>query len=251
MRRFACCAAVVFAAAACAADDRVPISDEEAHDLAMSLASTLRPPGGGGELGAMLDVAVIARGGTPTGFAPDADGTMAGQHLGLAYRYQLACRDAHNRTLPACDARTDNADVVVSWQGILDLPALVMVIERDGAWILNDITPARLRLDGDGTMTYESRVVQRDGSTATYQLAYEASHRAIMLAPDDDWPHAGTIRYALTATRSRDGGAPAQTRELTVRAELRFVAGGIATIALDGARTYRVDLATGAVERTE
>lgn len=246
--RVASCAAVVVAAAACAAEPHAPLTDEEADDLAMSLASTLRPPGGGGELGAMLDVATIARGGTPAGFAATADGSVAGHHLGLAYRYAIACRDAHNRPQPACDAATDNADVLVSWAGVLDLPALVMVIERDGAWILNDITSGRLRLDGDGAMTYESRIQQRDGVAATYRLAYAASHRAIVLAPGDKWPRSGTIRYALTATRTRDGEP---TRDLDVAADLRFGAGGFATIALDGARAYRLNLATGALDPAE
>ncbi len=248
MKRLACSFVTLFAA--CGTDARTEPTDEELDDIAMSVASTVRPQGGGGELGAMIDVGVIARGGMPAGFAPDPTGLVTGQHLGLAYRYQLECRDAHNRVLPQCGSGTENADVSVTWAGLLDLPYLVMVIERDGAWILNDITPELLRLDGEGHMTYESRVADANGVTSTYHLDYDASHRAIMIAPNDRWPRSGSVRYDIVATRTRTTDTT-ETREFVVTAELRFSASGLATISLDDTHAYELSLATGAVTRAD
>ncbi|MBA3819415.1 MAG: hypothetical protein H0X17_11025 [Deltaproteobacteria bacterium] len=243
---------VVALIAGCASNNNIDVSDEEYDDVAMSLASTLQPAGGGGELGAMVDVGAIARGGMPAGFAPDGEGSLQGSHLGLAYRYALECRDANNRPVRPCDVRTANADARVMWSGLLDLPNLVMVVERDGSWVVNDITDAALRLDGEGDMTYETRIENPDrGITTTYELAYHASHRNIVLGRNERHPRGGVVLYELEAQRTRSGANAEDTRDFAVTAELRFAAGGRATIELDGTRTYDLDLVTGSVVRTD
>ncbi|MDQ3369376.1 MAG: hypothetical protein M3680_28455 [Myxococcota bacterium] len=243
---------VVALFAGCASNNNIAVSDEEYDDVAMSLASTLQPAGGGGELGAMVDVGEIARGAMPAGFAPDGEGTLHGSHRGLAYSYALACRDANNRPVQPCDVRTANADARVTWSGLLDLPNLVTVIERDGTWIVNDITEAALRLDGEGHMTYETRVENPDrGTTTSYELAYHASHRNIVLGRTERHPRGGVVLYEIEAERTRTGANAEDTRDFAVDGELRFAAGGRATIVLDGTRTYDLDLVTGSVLRTD
>lgn len=208
--------------------------DDDAHGVAMSIASTLRPAAGGGELGAMLDVAALVRGAMPAGFREDG-GTVRGQHAGFAFDYRLACRDDHNRAI-ACGQRSDNADVDVTWSGVLASDALVMVTSREGAWILNDITPERLRLDGDSHFEY-AMASEREH----HALSYDASYRNVVLVRDERWPRGGLVRYAIEISRARH-------EHVTIDVEARFHASGRATIVLPD-HEYELDLTTGSLAR--
>src|SRR5689334_18216810 len=88
------CAALL---AACSSDDS--ISDEDYDDVASALASTSRPQGGsrGGELGAMADLGILARGGAVPDFTLGGN-VWLGTRRGLSYRYEVACHDSEDRT---------------------------------------------------------------------------------------------------------------------------------------------------------
>ena len=229
-------AAALLFLAACATTDGTdgPLPDDEADNVATAIASTLRPLAGGGELGAMQDAAALVRGQMPAGFQED-DGTVRGQHAGFAFAYRLACRDDHNQAV-SCDARTANADIDVSWSGVLESAALVSVASREGAWILNDITEDRLRLDGDSHFEYASA---HGGDR--HELAYDASYRNVVLVRDERWPRGGLVRYEITTSSARQ-----IAHALTVDA--RFHASGRATIVLPD-HEYELDLTTGSLVR--
>ncbi len=243
MKRLACCA---LALVACAGNDAREISDQEYDDLALSLASTLRTSGGGGEVGAFADVLAIAGGKTPAGFTQDEIGGFHGSRSGLIYSYAVACRDDHNRGVP-CTVATDNADAHITWSGTVALPQLVLTVERDGDWMLNDLENDMVRIDGFGTLSGESRITSADRASTTYQLSYVADHRAVIFANSEIWPRGGLGLYKLVAERTRTTDNTEQSREIELDAEVRFSAGGKATIRLDDTRRYDVDLATGGI----
>jgi hypothetical protein len=220
------------------ADSAETLDDHDAKNVAMSIASTLRPIAGGGELGAMLDAERLVRGELPAGLEVR-DGTVFGQQGGFTYRYEMWCRDDHNRAI-ACGAPTENADVDATWSAVLANDAYVMVSSREGAWQLNDITALRMRLDGEGHFEYASRVVATGEGHA---MSYDASYRNVVVVRGERWPRGGLVRYALVV----DGG---EQRALSVRAETQFHASGRATIVLPD-HVFELDLSTGVVRAAQ
>lgn len=224
--------------AACASDVPDAVDEDDAKNVAMSIASTLRPVAGGGELGAMLDAAALVRGERPAGLEI-VDSTATGQRGGFSYRLTTACRDEHNRAI-ACSVRTDNADVDATWSAVLATNAYVMVSSREGTWVINDITPERMRFDGEGHLEYASRVVATDEGHA---MSYDASYRNVVLVRGERWPRGGLVRYELVLDHAHE-------RALTVRAETQFHASGRATIVLED-HAFELDLSTGVVRTAQ
>ena len=231
-------AAILVVCAACASESSEPLPDHDAKNVAMSIASILRPIAGGGELGAMLDASALVRGELPAGHE-NRDGTVFGQRGGFTYRYETACRDDHNVAI-ACGARTDNADVDATWSSVLANDAYVSVASREGAWIFNDITAERMRLDGDGHFEYASRVTATDEGHA---VSYDASYRGVVLVRGERWPRGGLVRYELV-TDATDAHA------VTIRAETQFHASGRATIVLPD-HAFDLDLSTGVLRAAQ
>ena len=225
-------AALLVVLASCATDSTESLDDTDAKNVAMSIASTLRPIAGGGELGAMLAASALVRGELPADHEIK-DGTVFGQRGGFTYRYETACRDDHNLAI-ACGPTTDNADVDATWSSVLANNAFVSVASREGAWIFNDITAERMRLDGDGHFEYASRVTATDEG---HMMSYDASYRGVVLVRGERWPRGGLVRYELHVDATDAHG-------VTIRAETQFHASGRATIVLPD-HAFDLDLATG------
>ncbi len=230
------CAASLLAAAACGSDDNVDksdITDEEYDDVATSLASTTRPSnaGGSGEIGAMVDATVLARGGVLPGFT--LGGTAwVGDKLGMSYRYELDCEDSAGNDLPSCG------------------PAFLMIdLERSGAWSITGLNSNLATFDGSGHMEYDSRIERQNGDVATYDLEYDADYSAIVVARDSSWPSSGEINYSLSIDRVSSTGSGDVERHFDLDAKIEFIADGHATLTIDGSRTYDLDMQTGAVVR--
>ncbi|MBA3500328.1 MAG: hypothetical protein M4D80_35695 [Myxococcota bacterium] len=225
-------AAILVVLASCASESTEQLDDHDAKNVAMSIASTLRPLSGGGELGAMLDVASLVRGEMPAGHE-DRDGTVFGQRGGFTYRYETACRDGHNGAV-SCGSRTENADVDATWSSVLATNAFVSVASREGTWIINDITSERMRLDGDGHFEYASRATETNEGHA---MSYDASYRNMLLVRGERWPRGGLVRYELALDATNE-------HAVTIRAEAQFHASGRATIVLPD-HAFDLDLSTG------
>jgi hypothetical protein len=225
-------AAILVVLASCASESSDQLGDRDAKNVAMSIASTLRPLAGGGDLGALLDASALVRGELPAGHE-ERDGTVFGQRGGFTYRYETACRDDRNRAV-ACGARTENADVDATWSSVLANDAFVSVASREGAWIFNDITAERMRVDGDGHFEYASRVTSTDEG---HTVSYDASYRGIVLVRGERWPRGGLVRYELVTDAT-------DAHVVTIRAETRFHASGHATIVLPD-HAFELDLSTG------
>lgn len=217
---------------ACAsAEPDAPLAEDRAAQIATSIASTLRPAAGGGELDALLDAASLVRGELRADLEREGERTVRGQRAGYEFFYTLACRDDHN-VARACDAVTDNADVDAAWSGVVSNAAGAMLSSRAGSWVVNDITSERLRIDGESHLE-STAVTEADEHLA---LSYDASYRNVVLMPGEDWPRTGLVRYELVVGERTD----------LVRAEAQFAASGVATIALPD-HAFELDLATGAV----
>lgn len=234
MQRLALLTVALAATAACAGNDRFTTSAEEYDDLAVTLASTIRPPSGGhGELVAMSDVVALASGRALDAFTFDEHGHH-GEHAGLAYDYALACGEI------GCDVRA-------SWRGELAEPYLTLAVDRAGQWALADLGGPVVTLAGDAMMEYRSTVSSPDRATTQYDLAYAATYAGVELGVADLWPRAGTVTYAIDARRERQAPNVTTARELTAEAVVTFEGEGRATLVLDELRSYRLDLQTGSV----
>lgn len=231
-------AAVILVLASCASDGPLALDADDAKNVAMSIASTLRPVAGGGELGAMLDASALVRGERPAGL-DISDSTATGQRGGFTYRLETACRDKHDRAI-ACSAHTAHADVDATWSAVLATSAYVMVSSREGTWRFDDITPARMHLDGEGHLEYASRVVATEEGHA---MSYDASYHDVVLVRGERWPRGGLVRYELVIDRAAE-------RALTSRAEARFHASGRATIVLQD-HAFELDLSSGIVRSAQ
>lgn len=232
---------------ACASNDAVHISDEEYDDAALSIGSTTAAHGGGGEIGAMADVMLLASGTMPLGFLGGTDGLYHGEHLGLRYDYELACVDAGGHRLASCGHTTDRARVHVTWKGRLELPFLMIAVEREGDWTIRDLTTDAPILDGDGHMTYDTAVDYPErGARTTYHFAYDARYEQVHYA---EGRIAGTTRDTVVAERTRTTGNRTDTRSFELGAVITFAANGHAVIDLDGTRRYDLDVTSGAVVR--
>jgi hypothetical protein len=231
-------AAILVVLASCASESTDQLDDDDAKNVAMSIASTLRPIAGGGELGAMLAAAGLVRGELPAGHE-DRDGTVFGQRGGFTYRYETACRDDHNRTV-TCGSRTENADVDATWSSVLATDAYVSVASREGTWLINDITPERMRLDGDSHFEYASRVT---ATNVGHTVSYDASYRNVLLVRGERWPRGGLVRYELSVDATYE-------HAVTIRAETQFHASGRATIVLPD-HAFELDLSTGVLRAAQ
>ncbi len=232
---------------ACARPDAVPISDEEYDDTAMALGSTTALHGGGGETGAMADVLLLANGHMPLGFVASSDGVFHGQHLGVGYAYELACADAAGHPLALCDPTADTVQAHVTWNGGLALPRLAIAVARTGDWMIRDLATTAPQIDGDGHMTYDTRLDNPErGSSTIYHFAYDARYDQVRYA---EGPLAGTAHYTVIADRTRDTEHRTDTRSFELDAVITFGSRGHARIELDGVRRYDLDITSGAVVR--
>lgn len=234
--------------AACAGSGTVTVttSDAEYDSTAQAIASSSRPSGGGGELDAMIDVTVLARGGLLPGFILGGDGRFHGRHGSFDISLAVTCRNAAGDEQLVCDALTDEAAVDVSWSGALHLPNLDITIAREGHWAASALTTTVARIDGDGHTDYDGRLTA-NGVTTTDALTSDADFDGVLIPRDGRAPTGGTIRYSLDVERTRTGNGIDEDRHFEIDAVLTFTGNGHATLVLDDHRHYDLDLATGVV----
>ena len=233
----------------CASNDQIAPTSREYDDLAMSVGSTLAMPSGGGELGAFGDVVALSRGKLPSGFVANADGTVAGKHTGLGYSYRLVCRSAQG-TAGACDGTTDGVEAQVTWTGALQLPDTGMSFDRTGPWAVSGLTQGVATANGTATLSYDSRIANPDrGDVSTYHLDYDATYTDVVFDTQTLVAIGGDIHYTIAVTRRTVGKATDVERRYDVVATIALNGDGTATMDLDGAHQYKVELASATVVR--
>ncbi len=207
---------VIALAAGCAGD--AP-SSVEYDRLAPIIGRSIATPDAGGEVGALSDTLIIARGGLPVGFEISGP-IVAGMHDGIRYTYAVLCRDAGGATV-TCGPQTSRAYAFAEW----DSPA----VHRTGMWQLDDLQGATATAAGTSALDHEA-----DGFAVT-----DIRRETIDVDLGTYLPTNGTIEANLRITTDGD--------PVTMVGSITFPGRRLATILL-GETAYSLDLTTGTTE---
>jgi hypothetical protein len=211
----------------------------EYDDLAKIVGAGLATPDGGGDLGAIADTTMLARGIVPDGFT--SDGLVAqGKRWGVTYRYTVMCSDEFAKPLARCDWRTDRALVLASRSGELAMPDFTARLRDQGTWNITSVgSPIAFVSGSVATMSQEVDFLDR-----TYFVTDTGELKAFVDMARQDMM-GGTIARRLEVERYDDDGD--WWRSFTIAAEVTILSPGTASLALDVDHLYEVDLATGEV----
>jgi len=237
------------ATAACSSSHTV--APEEYDDTAQAIGSTTASGAGGGDIAAMSDVLIIARGDLPFGFTLAADGHVRGARLGLDYNYALTCKDTAGTTLPSCGETTDRLDVSLTLSGTLITTGLDASLSREGSWTVTGMQSATTTFNGNGSFDFDAtiRSVFRPGVVATYSFAYDASYDAVLIDSESHQAIGGSASFDASARHTVTGTNHDRDVRFDISAEIEFHANHTASLVLDGDQRYSLDLETGAVIR--
>jgi hypothetical protein len=230
---------------ACAQKDQ-QLTQEDYDDVATGVGALVAMPGGGGESAAFDDALTIStEGSLETGTG--SGGIEIVVRAGLSYEYSASCFSADGAAQESCDETTDSATITVDWSGELDTLSYDASVTRAGEWSISGLQGETASLTGSGSfeVSSEFQSLNRDvirsmhfSYDASYDLQLDtATHRAV----------GGTIRYAIDGERYVQRGSNERDLEFSVDAEISFAASGTATLVLDGAHSYTIDVATGLV----
>jgi hypothetical protein len=188
--------------------------DATAENLGASTASLH----GDGELAAMVNIIAIAHGAAPTGFV----------------ELQLSCNDGEGTLLPQCGPRTQLVDV-----------DFTTTTGRRGTWSLMNVQSSMVKFAGTGDAeAFVSITSAITNVTANYHFDYTATYPAVFIDMASHLAAAGSISYAVTATKDIGGHGD---RTFDIAATVHFNGDATATIELDGTHDYTLDLTTGVV----
>lgn len=226
------------------------VTMEEYDDTAQAVGSTTARSGGG-DLAAISDVMIMARGDLPLGFALASDGHIRGARLGLDYNYALICKDISGTILPTCGETTDRVDVSLSLSGNLITSGLDASLSREGSWTVTGMRSATTTFDGNGKFDVDAtiRSVFRPGVVATYNFAYDASYDAVLIDSASHQTVGGAASFDASARRTVEGTNHDSDVSFSVSVDVEFHADHTASLVLDGDHRYSIDLDTGVVIR--
>ncbi len=220
-------------------------------DVAQALSGAVATTDHGGEAGSFYDAAQISVGTPPLGLAIDASGKFAGKHANLSYAYKTTCADASGASLPACGLTTDSSTVEVTWSGNLMTPNLTASIDHQASLRLTGLHSGTVTVSGDGNFEVDShfssawRQIER-----TYHLGYSARYDAVQLHGLPLLAVGGTIHYTVDAERKTSSDAKKTEAAFRIDATIEFAGDGSAKITLDDTHHYTVDMASGAVVKS-
>lgn len=238
-------AASLIALGACSSNnDGNGVTQAEYDDVAQQVGNSAAPSGGGGDVGAMIDLVVIAKGDLPLGFTAGANGTISGAHGGLTYSYTLTCKDAQGNTLTACNSSTDSAMASLMWSGTLALPGFSASLSRSGNWSIIGLQTAKAQFDGSGTFTATTSITNAANVTTAYHFDYSGDYHAVMIDTATQQADAGTITYQIDANKDVNGS---DVQSFSIAADITINSDGTASIVLDGSHDYTENLSTGVV----
>lgn len=217
--------------------------DQEALDYA-DVAALIGASASMGEVSAMLDVVILSHGGTPAGFTvtPGDHFFLAnGARGGVTFDYYYHCNDGADAVLTYCNNTVNHSHAKITIAGNVAGAGMSMsAIDRDGDWAVRDISVGKSRLGGDAAMKFSASVGGQHA--ATYDLSYTANFDRVRYNPDGPLPLSGKIDFVVTAKRTRAGAV----RNFSLSGALVFDGDSSATLSLDGAKNFSVDLTTGA-----
>jgi hypothetical protein len=214
----------------------------EYDELAQIVGVSIATRGGGGDVGAVVDSAMLARQQVPRGFQTNAQGVVYGSRWGLEYRYWMICSDASDREIANCGPTTRSALAIGGWHGRMITSGFMGEIHRGGYWTMNDVQKPMAMATGASWMTIEATLSYLP---VTYALS---DTRELMMVVDmaDPKPQmTGAMRIELTGTRTEEASHGTQVRAIDVVADVTLHADGTASLTLDDAHDFTIDLSTG------
>lgn len=235
---------------ACSSSSNEPTA-EQYDDTAQAIASQTSTSGGGGDVASMSDSVHIALGNMPLGFSLQADGRFHGSRLGVAYTYDIECKNLAGAVLNLCDGTTNEASVEVNWSGELDSANVDASVTRSGSWKITGLQTGTATFTGEGDFSFDTtlRSIFRPGVTATYEFDASASYNAVKIATQDRKVVEGSASFDVSARATVTGTDNDVDASFDVHADITFRADHKADLVLDGDRRYSLDLATGLVIR--
>ncbi len=216
--------------------------EQDFDDIATALGDVLAMP---------LDVALVdgihmAYGVPPAGFANTATGVWTGAHGTVGYTYTYHCETAAGFDTYTCGAGTDHIHWEVATTGTAAMDTFAMSeVKLSSHWHIRDIGENKPRVEDAGRLLISGRIV---ADQARLQLTLAGTWTTVRFDPQPTLPTSGTIAFAITGHRSRPSSIPTD-RDLVQNATITFAQGAPATIVLDDAHRYALDLTTGAVTR--
>ena len=227
--------AVLLAAGLCSCQNGP--TNQEYDEVAAGLGTLIADGDDGGDVGAMAEAVLLARGEVPAGLSRTATGSYEGEHGGLRYEYMLTCVDASGVELTACGPQTDGGRLVLAWDGNLDTPRFTGVVQRTGDWTLTGLSGETAEFNGQGTFDVDAEWLFL-GAMHSYRFQYDAQYTGVTWRMADGVPVAGTARWDVQAEKTRTRGARTAERSWQIEAIVTFD-NGTATLMLDGSREYR------------
>lgn len=237
------CALAATCAAGCAGTDDATEADYD--DVAQAMSALVVTDNNGGDVGAMVDATNIAAGNGGLTLQVSASGKYTASHLGLEYEYSAQCSDAEGQEQQACTADSDSAQIEVNWSGDLELPHLKAAVSREGSWQLSDLQSDNVTFAGAGDFNVDLEVSSLFRSvTRTYTLAYNATYEGVVLQRSARALESGRITYSIDAERTATGPRRESQAHFNMDGVLEIHGDGTATLTLDSAYSYQIDLKT-------
>jgi hypothetical protein len=168
-----------------------------------------------------------------------------------------ACTSSSQSTTPATSADYEDAAETIAAStaatsgGSVDLTAS---IDRQGTWTITGLQSATATFNGDSSFSLDTTLTSifHQGVTSSFMLDATASYDAIQIATADRQVTGGTASFELKAHRTVTGtamGSHDVDKSFDIHAELTFNGDHTATLVLDGAQTFTIDLKTGRVSK--
>ena len=216
--------------------------EKDFDDVATALGDVLHTPVNI----ALVDGVNMAFGIPPAGFQNTALGVWSGAHDSVAYTYTYHCENEAGIDTYTCGPGTNHIHWMVGTAGTAAMDTFAMTeVKLMSHWHIRDIDENKPRVEDLGRLLIAGRIV---ADQARLQLTIDGTWTTVRFDPQPTVPFSGTIAFVVTAHRSRASSIPTD-RDFMQPATVTFALNAPATIALDDAHRYALDMTTGAVTR--
>lgn len=221
---------------------------EEDYDDVASAVSLLVTNDSGGEVGSMEDGVDLALG-EESDLTSMGSGSYQGTFGSFMYEYNITCSDTAG-TVGPCGPGTNSANLIVDWNGELDLARFFGAVDRTGNWTLSDIQSNMVKFNGDGTFDVQTEFTSWIGNRKrTFNLDYDANYNNVTYDRSQDLLVDGTMTYNVHAERTRERNGKDVDAEFEMTVVVTFDGSGNAIITIDKDRSWTLNLGNGAVTR--
>jgi hypothetical protein len=222
-------------------------TDEDYDDVATAVGALVGTDSTG-ETSSMEDAEEISTGHADSDLAQMGEDSWQGNRAGLTYSYDVTCQDAQGLRLASCDDTTDSANLVLAWNGSLDLPRYDASVDRTGDWTLSGLQSDTAVFNGTGSFDVETEFTAWFRPvTRSFELDYDASYDNVTFDRIGRQFTSGTIHYDVNALRTVTHEGERSETAIDVAVDIEFIGNGQARINVDGVRDYDLDLSSGQV----